>query len=158
MSGHMSEEFNFQKIAAWGLVIAIGSVALVVTFVSIASSSAHSGKKVDQEAVLARIAPVAKVKLAAATAGAAQSRTGEALFNSACSACHSTGAAGAPKVGDNGAWAPRLKLGLDGLVKSATAGKGAMPPKGGSDATDVELARAIAYMANKSGGKFAEPK
>jgi cytochrome c5 len=46
---------------------------------------------------------------------------------------------------------------LDALVKSATAGKNAMPPRGGSDASDEELARAIVYMANKSGADFKEP-
>lgn len=112
----------------------------------------------DEEAVNARIAPVAKVQLAAATAGGASSdRSGEQLYTTACAACHDSGAAGAPKLGDKGAWAARIGQGLDGLVKSATAGKGAMPPKGGSDANALELARAIAFMANKSGASFKEP-
>jgi cytochrome c5 len=113
--------------------------------------------KVDEEAANTRIQPVAKVELAAAAPkAAAGSRTGEELYKGACGACHDTGAAGAPKTGDNGAWAPRIKLGLDGLTKSAIAGKGAMPPKGGvGDATDAELARAIAVMANKSGANFS---
>jgi cytochrome c5 len=113
--------------------------------------------KVDEEAANTRIQPVAKVELAAAAPkAAAGSRTGEELYKGACGACHDTGAAGAPKVGDNAAWAARIKLGLDGLTKSAIAGKGAMPPKGGvGDATDAELARAIAVMANKSGANFS---
>jgi cytochrome c5 len=158
MSGHMSEEFDFKKIIAWALVIALGSIVLLVSLVSIASNSAKTIKHADEEAVLASIAPVAKVTLAAGGAAAAGPRTGEALYTAACSACHGSGAAGAPKLGDNGAWAGRIKQGLDGLVKSATTGKGAMPPKGGSDASDVEMARVVAYMANKSGAKFAEPK
>ena len=159
MTGHMTEEFNFQKIAAWTAVIAIGSIALVVALVGIASSAASANNKPDEEAVAARIVPVAKVKLAAATAASGEPRTGEALYNSACAACHGTGAAGAPKVGDNGAWGARLGQGLAGLIKTATAGKGAMPPKGGAgDASELELARAIVYMANKSGGKLVEPK
>lgn len=155
----MSEEFNFQKIAAWALVIAIGSVAFVYFAISVARSAATGGKVVDQEAVAARIAPVAKVKLEAAGSGPKAERTGDALYAAACIACHGTGAAGAPKTGDAAAWAPRLKLGLDGLLKSAIAGKNAMPPKGGAaDASDTELARAIVHMANQSGGKLAEPK
>jgi cytochrome c5 len=115
-----------------------------------------SRPKADEEAANARILPVAKVELAAAAPkAAAGSRSGEELYKGVCGACHDTGAAGAPKMGDNGAWAPRLKLGLDGLTKSAIAGKNAMPPKGGSDATDAELARAIAFMANKSGASFS---
>lgn len=61
-------------------------------------------------------------------------------------------------MGDNAAWAPRLGLGLDGLTKSAIAGKNAMPARGGgADLTDEEIARAIAFMANKSGASFKEP-
>jgi cytochrome c5 len=116
-----------------------------------------SRPKVDEEAVNARIQPVAKVELAAAgPKAAAGSRSGEDLYKAVCGACHEAGVAGAPKTGDSGAWAPRIKLGLDGLTKSAIAGKNAMPPKGGAaDATDAELARAIAFMANKSGANFS---
>ncbi|RLJ68266.1 c-type cytochrome [Sulfurisoma sediminicola] len=115
-----------------------------------------SRPKVDEEAANSRIQPVAKVELAAAAPkAAAGSRTGEELYKGVCGACHETGAAGAPKAGDKAAWAPRIGLGLDGLTKSAIKGKNAMPPKGGSDATDEELARAIAFMANKSGANFS---
>ena len=73
--------------------------------------------------------------------------------------CHGSGALGAPKVGANADWAPRLSKGLDGLLKAAVNGIRAMPAKGGvADATDAELARAIVYMANKSGGSLKEPK
>ncbi|MDP2793276.1 MAG: c-type cytochrome [Sulfurisoma sp.] len=108
------------------------------------------------EATNARIQPVAKVDLAAAAPkAAAGSRTGEEIYKGVCGACHDAGVAGAPKTGDKGVWASRLGLGLDGLTKSAIKGKNAMPPKGGSDATDAELARAIAFMANKSGASFS---
>lgn len=135
------------------------TLALVGVFALSASAIAMGSRpKGDEEAANARIAPVAKVQLAAASAAAgAGDRSGEQIFKAACAACHETGAAGAPKVGDKGAWAGRIGMGLDGLTKSAIAGKGAMPPKGGSDASDVELARAIAYMANKSGASFKEP-
>lgn len=133
--------------------------ALSVSFAAIAMGSKP---KVDEEAVLARIQPVAKVKLAGAAAaggGAAGGRSGEELYQVACSACHGTGAAGAPKLGDKAAWGPRIAKGVDGLLKSATNGLNAMPPKGGAaDATDKELTAAIVYMANKSGGSLKEPK
>ena len=126
----------------------------------VAYSSMFSGIKttVDEEAVAARILPVARVELAAAGAsGAKGSRSGEEIVNTACASCHATGAAGASKIGDKATWAPRLGQGLDGLVKSATVGKNAMPPKGGADVSAVELARAIVFMANKSGASFKEP-
>lgn len=113
-------------------------------------------KNADEEAINARIQPLAKVKLAplAPAGAAAGSRSGEELYKAVCGACHEAGVADAPKVGDKAAWAPRIGVGLDALTKSATAGKGAMPPKGGSDATPEELTRAVVFMANKSGANF----
>jgi cytochrome c5 len=84
-------------------------------------------------------------------------KSGQEVFNAQCTACHTPGVAGAPKVGDAAIWANRLKSGFDVLVASAVKGKGAMPPQAGGDHNDVEIARAVAYMANQSGGKFAEP-
>lgn len=113
----------------------------------------------DFEAANARIQPLAKVKLAPPAAASAPpgSRSGEELYKAVCGACHETGVAGAPKTADQAAWAPRIGMGLATLTKTSIAGKGAMPPKGGSDATDEELARAIVFMANKSGANFKAP-
>ena len=85
-------------------------------------------------------------------------KAGEEVYKAQCVACHSAGAAGAPKFGDAGAWGPRLKQGLDTLVNSALKGKGAMGAQGGGDFNDTEIARAVVYMANSAGGKFEEPK
>ena len=75
-----------------------------------------------------------------------------------CFACHATGALGSPKFSDAAAWGPRIKSGLDSLVNSAMKGKGAMPAQGGADQSDIEVARAVVYMANAGGAKFDEPK
>ncbi|MDP2169338.1 MAG: c-type cytochrome [Rhodocyclaceae bacterium] len=126
----------------------------------LASAMGSQPRETDFEAANARIQPLAKVKLAppsAATAAAPGSRSGEELYKLVCGACHETGVAGAPKTGDKAAWAPRIGTGLATLTKTSIAGKGAMPPKGGSDATDEELARAIVFMANKSGANFKAP-
>jgi cytochrome c5 len=85
-------------------------------------------------------------------------KSGEQVFKAQCSACHATGAAGAPKFGDAAAWSPRVKTGFDALYNSAMKGKGAMGAQGGGDLADFEIARAVVYMANGSGGKLAEPK
>lgn len=71
---------------------------------------------------------------------------GEALYKQACAVCHVAGVAGAPKFADKAAWAPRLALGLDGLTASVIKGKGAMPPKGGSAASDADIKAAVQYM------------
>jgi cytochrome c5 len=72
--------------------------------------------------------------------------TGEALYNQACAVCHIAGVAGAPKLDDKAAWAPRMALGLDGLTASVIKGKGAMPPKGGANASEADIKAAVEYM------------
>ena len=111
------------------------------------------------DAVATRIQPVGKVEFGAAGDSAPKApKSGEEVVKSTCSACHQTGVGGAPKIGDNAAWGTLLKAGLDGLTKSATSGVRAMPPRGGNpELTDVEIARAIVYMGNLSGGKLKEP-
>jgi len=156
MSATTDSEFNFKKIFAWGLVIVLGSITFVLAMVSI-GRAAKGNQPIDHEAVNSRIAPVSRVELAAPGAAVAGERSGEQLYKAVCTGCHEAGVANAPKLGDKAAWAPRLALGLDGLLKSAIAGKNAMPPRAGSDANDTELARAIVYMANKSGGNLKEP-
>ena len=69
-----------------------------------------------------------------------------ALYTQACQVCHGAGIAGAPKLGDKAAWAPRLAQGIDGLTASAIKGKGAMPPRGGSTASDADIKAVVTYM------------
>ena len=69
-----------------------------------------------------------------------------------------SGAAGAPKFGDSAAWGPRIGAGYAALLNSALKGKNAMGPQGGGDFSDLEIGRAVVYMANKGGASFAEPK
>ena len=107
------------------------------------------------EAVSARIQPVGKVEFGAA--GPAGAKSGEDIIKEVCGACHVPGVANAPKLGDKAAWAPRLKLGLDGLLQSVVKGKGAMPPRAGTSLSDAELASSIVFMANQSGGNLKEP-
>ena len=114
-------------------------------------------------AVKARIAPVGGVCIqgeeckpvglaAQPVAGAATGpRTGEQVYNAVCTACHGTGAAGAPKLGDKGAWGARIAQGEATLVKHALEGIRAMPAKGGCAAcSDEEIGNAVKYMAAKS--------
>ncbi len=85
-------------------------------------------------------------------------KAGEEVFKAQCAACHAQGVAGSPKLGDSAAWADRIKTGFDALVASALKGKGGMPAQAGGDHEDIEIARAVAYMANAAGAKFAEPQ
>ena len=82
----------------------------------------------------------------AAAAAPTAALSGEALYNKACVACHAAGVAGAPKLGDKTAWGPRVGSGLEALTASVINGKGAMPPKGGSTASDAEIQSAVEFM------------
>jgi cytochrome c5 len=113
-------------------------------------------KAQEPQAVAERIQPVGLLELKSAAGGAL--RSGEEVFKGQCAACHSAGTLGAPKLGDAGAWGPRLGQGYDKLLTSALKGKGNMGPQGGGEFSDVEVGRAVVYMANQAGGKFPEPK
>ncbi|MEE3112261.1 MAG: c-type cytochrome [Pseudomonadota bacterium] len=75
---------------------------------------------------------------------------GEALYASVgCVACHAAGVAGAPKIGDAEAWGPRIEQGTDALYQSVFNGKGVMPPRGGSSASDEEIMAVVDYMVSQ---------
>ena len=145
-------------VAGFFLVTVIG-IILLVSFVTTTKLTGAGTESQSAEAVAARVRPVADEGYALKDINAPKVlQPAEAVFTAICSACHTSGAAGAPKLGDAGAWAPRIAQGYDTLLKHAIEGIRAMPAKGGNpDLDDVEVARAVVYMANKAGGKFAEP-
>jgi cytochrome c5 len=113
------------------------------------------------KAVQANTAPFAHVAIAgkdnsalaivtAPAAGAAADvpTTGEQAFTKVCSACHATGVNGAPKIGDHAAWGPRIAQGKETLYKDAIAGKGSMPPKGGTTWPDATIRMTVDYMVS----------
>ena len=84
---------------------------------------------------------------------------GEAVFKAQCAACHGApGIPGAPHLNDAAAWGPRIGQGYETLLDHALHGKGAMPPQGGGDFEDLEIGRAVVYMANAGGAKFPVPE
>jgi len=141
----------------FAFVVPIIVIVLLVEYVNSSNRPAAGSKGLTPEAVAARIAPVGKVEVKDAS-DLSTLKTGEQVFAAQCTTCHAAGLVGAPKVGDAGAWAPRIKTGFDALVHSALAGKGQMGAQGGGDFTDLEVARAVVFMANKSGATFDEPK
>ena len=101
--------------------------------------------------------PVGQVVIAAPSGPKGQ-LTGEQVFNQVCKNCHEAGVAGAPKFGDKAAWAKVIAQGSPTTVEHAIKGIRAMPAKGGNpDFEDVEVERAVVYMANKGGANWKEP-
>ena len=140
----------------YAFVVPIFGIVLLVMFVTADKRPAAGSDAMSPKAVAERIRPVGVVEVKDAS-DLASLKTGEQVFAAQCTACHTAGALGAPKLGDAAAWAARIKTGYDALVHSALAGKGQMPPQGGGDFSDYEIARAVVYMADKAGAKFPEP-
>jgi cytochrome c5 len=121
------------------------TVALLLTTFGINASATS-----DKEALAKRLAPVGQVHVAGAVAasdaGPSGPRSGEKVYQTACFACHGTGALDAPKKGD-ATWRPRLDQGFDTLLKHAIEGIGNMPARGTcGDCSDDEIAAAIKFM------------
>lgn len=130
--------------------IIIGLVYYVVSEAKPAAGSVNMEKTVAQ-----RLQKVGTVEIRDANR---ELKNGEAVFKAQCTTCHTAGVAGAPKVGDASAWGPRIATGFQALLTSALKGKGGMAAQGGGDFEDLEIGRAVVYMANASGGKLDEPK
>ncbi|HEX8613348.1 MAG TPA: c-type cytochrome [Telluria sp.] len=145
-------------VAGFFLVTVIG-IILLVTYVTTTRTTGAGTDSQKAEAVAARLRPLADEGFTLKDANAPKIfLAGDAVYTANCAACHATGAAGAPKIGDAGAWGTRIAQGYDTLVKHAIEGIRAMPARGGNpDLDDVEVARAVVHMANQSGAKFKEP-
>lgn len=144
-------------IVVLAFVVPVLIIVLLVNYVASGKLQGAGTASMTPEAIADRLRPVGTVVLAEA-GGARALQSGEAVYQLACGACHTAGVAGAPKTGDAGQWSARLAQGYDTLVKHAVEGFKGMPPKGGNvDLDPIEVARAVVYMANRSGGKLKEP-
>jgi cytochrome c5 len=103
---------------------------------------AHVAVAGHDNSALAVLAPKSDAPAAAVPA------TGEQAFTNVCSACHGLGINGAPKIGDHAAWGPRVAQGKEALYTHAIAGKGAMPPRGGTTWPDATIRMAVDYMVS----------
>ena len=145
-------------VAGFFLVTVIG-IILLVSFVTTTKTTGAGTDSQAANAIEARLRPVASEGYTLKDVNAPKVFLGaEAVYTANCVACHGSGAAGAPKFGDAGAWGPRIAQGYDTLLKHAVEGIRAMPARGGNpDLDEVEVARAVVYMANQGGAKFKEP-
>ncbi len=117
----------------------------------------HSSAVLEPSRVAERIKPVATLAVVDASKPREQ-LSGEAVYKATCMVCHTAGVANAPKLGDKAAWAPLIKEGLQTILADAIKGVRAMPPRGGNpDLSDLEMARAVVYMANQAGAGWKEP-
>ena len=141
----------------FAFVVPIVVIVLLAVYVEADPRPAAGSDSLAAPAVDQRLRPVGLVEVKDLNDPAAM-KSGDQVYAAQCAACHTTGAAGAPKLGDAAAWAPRLASGYEALLKSALHGKGAMGPQGGGDFSDFEIGRAVVYLANQGGGSLPEPK
>ncbi len=146
-------------LAAFGLCLA-GSVQAATTK-EVSKHPVGERSVYSERATIERVKPVGSVCIegkacaaataaAVATPSAGGARSGESIYNSTCAGCHGTGAAGAPKLGDKGAWGPRIGKGKDTLYKHALSGFNAMPPKGMCmNCSDDEIKATVDYLISK---------
>jgi cytochrome c5 len=145
----------------------LAAMAVVVALLSHAVEAREQGA--DAEAIAKRLAPIGQVNVGKRNAPPAAiteqpvaevtpkdtEDKGKGVYDSACFICHTSGTAGAPRLGDKEAWAPRIAQGGNVLVSHAINGfqgsAGLMPPRGGrSDLTDEDIKAAVAYMVKAS--------
>lgn len=111
----------------------------------------------DEESIRERIKPVGSVCVegedcgSASAAAASGPRDPEELYTSVCAACHTSGALGAPKIGDAADWSARMGKGLDQVIANAINGVNAMPAKGTcGTCSDDDITNAVQYMVDNS--------
>jgi len=156
MSQTTRQEFIIAVLA--GLIAPLLAIFLIVQLV-LGIQEEHkpdTTSEAAQNATLARIKPFAQLAAIDASAPKVE-RSGKEIYDATCVACHGSGALGAPRFENKADWGPRIAQGYDTLIKNATAGIRQMPPRGGADLTDTELASAVAYMANAAGASFKAP-
>lgn len=157
MSSAQNETFSPRNTAVLGGLLLLAVFLGEVVFNPLDKAGMSKPDTLDDIAM--RLKPVVSLGIMRSSANAtaadgAAGKSPEQLYQGACKACHDSGAAGAPKLGDEGAWAERVAQGLDALIEAAVKGVGGMPPRGGSQYSDAEMRSAVEYMAAASNAEM----
>lgn len=139
---------------AFSLIVPIFAIIGLVYSVTTDNKPAPGAANEEQSLTL-RIQKVGYVEIRDANR---ELKGGEEVYKAQCATCHAAGLVGAPKFSDVAAWGPRNKTGYEALLNSALVGKGQMGAQGGGDYDNTEIGRAVVYLANAAGAKFAVPQ
>jgi cytochrome c5 len=144
-------------VVVLAFLVPIILIVLLVTFVTSRVKPGAGSEAMSSAAIDSRIAPLATLDLVD-TSASKTLKSGEAVYKAVCTTCHAAGVAGAPKFGNASDWQPRIAQGVNTLWEHALKGYKSMPAKGGNpDLDDIEVERAVVYMANAGGAKFTDP-
>ena len=166
-STNTTEDDENQSAFVRTFLIVLGALIIFTLFCMVIARILSTGASgVEDDPILKadianRLAPVGSVRTTAdvdvdadgggAGGGAATQvaavQSGEEIVQGVCAACHISGVGGAPLLDDDAAWGSRREAGLDALTASVINGKGAMPPRAGTELSDDEIRRAVAHMA-----------
>jgi len=134
-----------------GIVGALfGFFILMIILANIISPGDTTQDAMVTDAINERIKPVAKVTVGAPKVEKVVAASPKDSYQASCFACHGTGVAGAPKLGDKAAWKARIAAGTATLYKNAIVGKGGMPPRGGSSLDDAAMKAVVDFMVTES--------
>ena len=164
-----ADDIFYREFAVIILLLFLFTVCMIF-LARVIGSNAFEDMQNSNSAILQRIQPLGQVRVgdpnetaeasasealqvaAAQPEASAPAKSGDAVYNGACVACHAAGVAGAPKLNDKAAWESRVAQGIDGLVNSVLNGKNAMPPKGGNASlSEQEIRSAVEYMLQQAG-------
>ena len=155
----MSKQSELRSLLETVFVV-IGSLIGAIIIITLATSKPDSSDTgtmiVENKPAEADVQPVAAVKVADNTPAKNNSSiSGEKITQANCAMCHASGLMNAPKIGDAGQWGPRIAQGKETLISHAIKGIRTMPAKGGNASlSDEEVAAAVMWMANQSGGSL----
>ena len=139
------------------LLVPIILIVMLSQLVTTGFDASKNNPALSDAAIAQRLKPVGEVEVVDASAPKVD-KTGKEVVAAVCGACHASGALNAPKIGDKAAWGKLIAENLPRIKQDAIKGIRQMPPRGGNpDLSDIEIERAIVYMANQSGGKWIEP-
>lgn len=127
-----------------------GFLILMIILANLIGSDEQPQDVMVTEAVNERIMPIGQVTVGAPKAVVTAAASPADSYQASCFACHGTGAAGAPKLGDKGAWKARIAQGKSTLYAHAIDGFKGMPPKGGSSLSNKAMNAVVDFMVTKS--------
>ena len=134
-------------VVVLAFIVPIGLIVLLSQLLTTGLKTGEKNSAANDAAVAARLKPVGQVEVTDPNAPKVE-KSGKEIVEAVCSACHGSGALGAPKIGDKAAWAPRLKQGQEVLYTHALKGFKAMPPKGGAaDLPDAQIKATVDYLS-----------
>ena len=145
-------------VVVLAFLVPIAIIVLLTQYLTLGIKLDPNSPVMTAEYVAERLRPVGQLVVAQAKGGTQAAKSGEEVVKAVCAACHATGALNAPKIGDSAAWGKVAAQGLEKMTEHAIKGIRQMPARGGNPSlSDLEVARAIVYMANQSGQKLKEP-